>query len=767
MFRHLLQNRLDNPKFKRAISFLLVFCFVIVLPFSAIASYAHMMLTQRLHENNESHLNHTVSSLDNIFHTCKTQTSLLFENNHEDFTTLANATDISAPNVTMASFRFNNIINSTTFNQDFFSDYFIYFPNSDIVFTPLGTYDSATYFEQHRIFEKYSESHFESLTKTSYKTRFYPPTDVFTADSSGSSILYSHCIPVAINPTGPVASDAVLVLLLDAEKLNTLLATHEQTSYTYIFDTYTNHILNHPTDTDYSELLNLTGQSYDSKTGVMTISKGTAFRILWEKSSVNHLLYICVEPQPLIFRQVSLFLLLTLFIISILLVLCIFLYRFFNSKLHSALVSVLEPIQQITETPSVSSQNDSDAVDFSTLIQAAEKLQKQQERTRPQMIQVFFSQLFQGTLEKNEIHSFCERFSLFTQDTHFAIWVMRTNFYLWENPYPTDEVSSFLTNVTTLLSQYGHTVSMNNASDFIVILSSTSADELDRKANELANLLKANTTQKTPERKCGRSSVFHDICEAYEHYCDTLTILETHGIANEQILYTENDISENVSQLLLPKQIHRIRTLAVNQPSECTTYIKELLTEFYAQNLAFSEYRNIITRLLFLLQEIIYEQNISFSSLSVFIKENELFSFTKRILLCKHLDELCLYLYAKLTELLQNRSEDKNSGEQILLTYINDNLRDVNLTMLADAIGMNPNYLSQYFKKHFGISFIDYITQLKIDKAKDMLIHTNLTCKAIGEELGYHDPNVFTRVFKKNESQTPNEYRRAHKELIL
>lgn len=44
---------------------------------------------------------------------------------------------------------------------------------------------------------------------------------------------------------------------------------------------------------------------------------------------------------------------------------------------------------------------------------------------------------------------------------------------------------------------------------------------------------------------------------------------------------------------------------------------------------------------------------------------------------------------------------------------------------------------------------------------------TSLTCKSIGESLGYHDPNVFTRTFKKMEAVTPNEYRRLHQNESL
>ena len=66
-------------------------------------------------------------------------------------------------------------------------------------------------------------------------------------------------------------------------------------------------------------------------------------------------------------------------------------------------------------------------------------------------------------------------------------------------------------------------------------------------------------------------------------------------------------------------------------------------------------------------------------------------------------------------------------------------------------------------RAYFGISFIDYVTNKKIEKAKELLVSTDDTCKAIGEMLGYGAQNTFIRVFKKAESMTPAEYRQRNK----
>lgn len=81
---------------------------------------------------------------------------------------------------------------------------------------------------------------------------------------------------------------------------------------------------------------------------------------------------------------------------------------------------------------------------------------------------------------------------------------------------------------------------------------------------------------------------------------------------------------------------------------------------------------------------------------------------------------ICLDSYQQMFRVMQRRNTSVSQAEQTLLHYIDEHLADINLTMLADVTGMNQNYLSQYLKKHYGVTFLDYITRKKIEKAKKL-----------------------------------------------
>lgn len=88
-------------------------------------------------------------------------------------------------------------------------------------------------------------------------------------------------------------------------------------------------------------------------------------------------------------------------------------------------------------------------------------------------------------------------------------------------------------------------------------------------------------------------------------------------------------------------------------------------------------------------------------------------------------------------------------------------LYGVSLDSISDILNINSSYFSQLFKKSFGVNFVDYLTELRINAAKELLKDPFLTMAEVAEMVGYESPNYFTRVFKKNTGITPTEYRRT------
>lgn len=113
------------------------------------------------------------------------------------------------------------------------------------------------------------------------------------------------------------------------------------------------------------------------------------------------------------------------------------------------------------------------------------------------------------------------------------------------------------------------------------------------------------------------------------------------------------------------------------------------------------------------------------------------------------------------TKHMANRK--KNQSENIVakaISYINQNFhKEVSLEDVSREVNINPYYFSKRFKEETGVNFIDYLTDIRIKKAKDLLENPQLSIKEICIQVGYTDPNYFSRIFKKIENITPSEYR--------
>lgn len=97
---------------------------------------------------------------------------------------------------------------------------------------------------------------------------------------------------------------------------------------------------------------------------------------------------------------------------------------------------------------------------------------------------------------------------------------------------------------------------------------------------------------------------------------------------------------------------------------------------------------------------------------------------------------------------------------QSILQYIrNHYTEDISIQSLSQRFYMNPNYLSQLFKKEVQMNFTPYVTKLRMDYACRLLDSTNLMVGEIGERSGYADYFYFTRTFKKTVGMTPTQYR--------
>lgn len=116
---------------------------------------------------------------------------------------------------------------------------------------------------------------------------------------------------------------------------------------------------------------------------------------------------------------------------------------------------------------------------------------------------------------------------------------------------------------------------------------------------------------------------------------------------------------------------------------------------------------------------------------------------------------------------LMVQDETDNTTDTELITqiknYIKKNYATATLESTASYVNLNPYYLSNLFSQQTSEKFYDYVLNIKIQKAVQMLTQTEKRIYDISEEIGYSNPNSFTYAFKQYFGITPRAYRRLHK----
>lgn len=124
----------------------------------------------------------------------------------------------------------------------------------------------------------------------------------------------------------------------------------------------------------------------------------------------------------------------------------------------------------------------------------------------------------------------------------------------------------------------------------------------------------------------------------------------------------------------------------------------------------------------------------------------------------EELDRFVTRIFESLAK--QSASGSKKEVMHEIVAYVEDNYQnDIYLDFVADRFNLSPKYLSRAFKKYTNVRFVDYLNEIRISHAKELLNTTDETIMDIAKQVGFNSRNTFYRVFKNSQGVTPAEYR--------
>ncbi|MGQ9780213.1 MAG: PocR ligand-binding domain-containing protein [Bacillota bacterium] len=142
------------------------------------------------------------------------------------------------------------------------------------------------------------------------------------------------------------------------------------------------------------------------------------------------------------------------------------------------------------------------------------------------------------------------------------------------------------------------------------------------------------------------------------------------------------------------------------------------------------------------------------------------YEYIRRLAGIDRFEDLCRWIVEALDTFMDTVYDVRRIKNAKLLAeatkYIRENYHQpLTLEKVAQQVYVSPFYLSHLFKSELGLTFVEYLTRVRIEEAKRLLATSNLSVLGVAEKVGYEDASYFSKVFRKVTGMTPNQYRRS------
>lgn len=267
----------------------------------------------------------------------------------------------------------------------------------------------------------------------------------------------------------------------------------------------------------------------------------------------------------------------------------------------------------------------------------------------------------------------------------------------------------------------------------------------------------------------GLGNVYNSVGEFAKSYSDAVTAIDKRTASSELVILDAAD--------LIIEQNYYYSFMDGNKVVNCLkSGDLESLKGAVEEMIRFNKLRGVSFHFLgALLVELFHTGNryITEKGLNIytFLKGNEYVTLNHKELLPNELDErikqLLVFFERIITETVLKPERRSGTVISLITSYIENNYaKDLYLEAIANEIGLSAKYISRMFKETTGSSITDYISLIRIAKAKEFLAHTDLKMNEIADRIGIFSRTTFLRLFKKYEGISPIEYRNAnaHKE---
>lgn len=258
----------------------------------------------------------------------------------------------------------------------------------------------------------------------------------------------------------------------------------------------------------------------------------------------------------------------------------------------------------------------------------------------------------------------------------------------------------------------------------------------------------------------GIGRVYTKIEKLYKSYNEANYALQK-AVCEKKIVHFDSVVKEEP-----PNDLHRgyslkmesnfIEQIKIGNIKKAKSLVDDIISGIMNNNTNISTIREYIGEFIMVLKRAISEMGFSVKLSSTSGILFELGNLTQ----LEEIEVWCRRIIYDILEQIDN-SDNRSMGIiRKVFEYVNKNYyREITLDLVAQEVGLTPQYLSKMFKEKYGTNFIDYVTKKRIEYAEELLKNDKRSIKEISKLVGYEDSNYFCKLFKKDKGLTPKQYR--------
>ncbi len=291
-------------------------------------------------------------------------------------------------------------------------------------------------------------------------------------------------------------------------------------------------------------------------------------------------------------------------------------------------------------------------------------------------------------------------------------------------------------------------------------------EQVEMQVRDMAGRIRDGIIQLGISLTIGIGRYYTDPLQIHKSYLEAVSAeQQKFYIGDNQIIHIDDVPHLNVVSFRYPFNYERnlLDKVRCGERQQAKEMLKQLLHEIFAAKASIETVKACVLELLIVLSRAAVEGGANLEKLTLLN-----FNCINHLINCSDREEVHCWILESLDQFMDNMLENRSSMNVRLINkacaYIAENFhKSISLDEVAQTVHLSSYYFSRIFKAEKGCNFIEFLTKVRIDKAKLMLQDPEQTVIRVAAEAGYQDASYFCRVFRQEVGVTPNQFRTKHK----